>query len=142
MHAPSIWAYHASVKLKIFNSKHTLKLNQTCKRVIRRNSNSKTYRKGKRVFQNDIRRGRFTWMSEGSWKISSGVAKEGPLLSLQQAPQPSMQRHSSSFLSPPKPTWLWLWFCFVFAVWRRRPAMPTTPRECIGTARDMVDNTA
>jgi hypothetical protein len=36
-------------------------------------------------------------------KISSGVAKAGPLASLQQAPQPSTHRHNGSFLLVPKP---------------------------------------
>lgn len=47
-----------------------------------------------------------TWTSEGLSKISSGVAKAGPLSSLQQAPQPSTQTHDGSFLLCPKPTFL------------------------------------
>ena len=56
-------------------------------------------------------------MSRGSVKISSGVGKEGPLSSLQQAPQPSTHRHNGSFLRLPKPTLLGLCFplAFMFA---------------------------
>lgn len=43
-----------------------------------------------------------TSISAGSVKISSGVAKEGPLANLQHAPQPSTQPHNS-FLLLPKP---------------------------------------
>lgn len=51
-----------------------------------------------------------TSMSAGSLKISSGVTKEGPLSSLQQAPQPSTHRHNGSFHRLLKPTPLGLRF--------------------------------
>lgn len=52
---------------------------------------------------------------EWSVKISSGEGKEGSLSSLQQAPQPSTQRHEGSLFSP-KPTLLCLCFLSVLTV--------------------------